>query len=75
MIVWMNSRRTIGSRPDVGSSSTSSSGSGQTAAMSASCVRCPFERWLVFCRDVEAELIQQRLLGARGSSAPRNDAK
>jgi hypothetical protein len=40
--VWMNSRRMIGSRPDVGSSSTSSSGSAQIAVTSASCVRCPF---------------------------------
>ena len=35
MAVSMNSRRTIGSRPLVGSSSTSSSGSGQIASMSA----------------------------------------
>ena len=31
--------------------------------MSASCVRCPFERWLVFCRGIEAELVEQRPLG------------
>ena len=63
MTVWMNSRRTIGSSPEVGSSSTSSSGSGQIAVISASCVRCPFDRWLVFCADVEPELIEQRALG------------
>ena len=26
--------------------------------ISASCVRCPFDRWLVFCREVEPELIE-----------------
>ena len=74
MTVWMNSRRTIGSRPEVGSSSTSSSGSGQIAVISASWVRCPFERWLVFCREIEAELVEQRALGVAVPVA-RNEAK
>src|ERR1043166_6731062 len=49
MTVSMNSRRTMGSSPEVGSSSSSSSGSGQIAAMRATCVRWPLEsapmRW------------------------------
>ncbi len=55
----MNSRRTIGSRPLVGSSSTSNSGSGQIAPMSASCVRWPLERWLVFLFRIELEALEQ----------------
>ena len=45
----MNSRRTMGSRPEVGSSSTSRSVSGQTAATSATWVRWPLERLPVRC--------------------------
>ena len=74
MTVWMNSRRTIGSRPEVGSSSTSSSGSGQIAVMSASCVRCPFDRWLVFWRGSSRNWSSSARSVSRFQRA-RNDAK
>ena len=63
MTVEMNSRRMIGSSPEVGSSSTSSSGSGQIAVMSASCVLLAFREMAGLLADIEPELVQQRALG------------
>ena len=59
----MNSRRTIGSSPEVGSSSTSNSGSAQTAPISANWVLWPLEgRWSFWWGP--NGIVQQFLFGA-----------